>query len=134
MQILAPKGFLQVGGAVLVLVGILGFIGVLGPTADRSIFGAYWYFDNAENWAHLVLGIVGLIAALMLAANYQKMLVAVLGVIGVLIGLYSLFGPIPEGLGLLSAQLENPLDTILHLVVGCWALVAAFKKWSAPTN
>ena len=56
-----PKQFLVIGGIILLLVGILGFVGILGPTASDSIFGATWYFDNAENWAHAVLGIVALL-------------------------------------------------------------------------
>lgn len=115
-----PKQFLQIGGAVLVLVGILGLVGVIGPTAEKSIFGSAWWFDNAENWAHLVLGVVGLAASFALAANLQKLLVLVLGVIGVLVGLWSLLGYTM----LLGANLENPADTVLHIVVGLWALAA----------
>ncbi|MBM3257330.1 MAG: hypothetical protein FJY98_03330 [Candidatus Liptonbacteria bacterium] len=118
-----PKQFLQIGGVVLVLVGILGFVGVLGPTADKSIFGEGWWFDNAENWAHLVIGIIALIAVYAIGAEAQKPLVVVVGVVAVLAGLYSIFQP-----ALLGANLENPADTILHLVVGVWALIAARGK------
>lgn len=119
-----PKQFLQIGGVVLVLVGILGFVGVIGPMAEQSIFGAAWWFDNGENWAHLVLGIVGLIAAYTIGANAQRGLVIVLGVVGVLVGLYSLLGYA----NFLGANLENPADSLLHLVVGAWALWAAWRK------
>lgn len=116
-----PKQFLQIGGVVLAVVGVLGFIGVIGPTPDKSIFGEAWWFDNGENWAHLLLGVVGFAAAFILPANYQKLLVRVLGIVGVLIGLYSLvIGP-----NFLGANLENPLDTLLHLAVGGWALLAS---------
>mgnify|MGYP001587882777 CR=1 FL=1 len=118
-----PKQFLQIGGVVLVLIGVLGFVGVIGPTSDQSIFGSVWWFDNAENWAHLVLGIVGLGAAYVLGANLQRPLVMLLGIIGVLVGLYSLVYP-----NLLGANLENPADTLLHIVVGAWALWASWKK------
>lgn len=118
-----PKQFLQIGGVVLVLVGILGFLGLIGPTPEASLFGNAWWFDNAENWAHLLLGIVGLIAAYWFPAQIQKPLVVVLGVVGVLIGLYSIFTP-----KFLGANLENPADTLLHLVVGIWALVSGLKK------
>jgi ABC-type transport system involved in cytochrome c biogenesis permease subunit len=123
VKLVNPKQFLVIGGIVLAVVGILGFINILGPTADASIFGSAWWFDNGENWAHLVLGIVGLLAAFTLPAGAQKSLVALLGIIGVLVGLYSLFSP-----NFLGANLENPADTILHLAVGAWALYAAYGK------
>lgn len=117
------KQFLQIGGAVLVLVGILGFVGVIGPTPGQSIFGSSWWFDNGENWAHTVLGVVGLLAAYTFPANLQKPLVMLLGVVGVLVGAYSLFiGP-----AFLGANLENPADTVLHFAVGAWALWASMK-------
>lgn len=125
-----PKQFLQIGGVVLVIVGILGFIGVIGPTAERSLLGQAWWFDNAENWAHLVIGIVALIAAYVLPANAQKGLVVIVGIVGVLVGLYSLFGY----QNLLGANLENPLDSLLHLAVGAWALWAAWRRAPQMTS
>lgn len=119
-----PKQFLQIGGVVLVLIGLLGFFKVLGPDASSSIFGSSWWFDNAENWAHLVLGVVALVAAFVFPANTQKPLVVAVGVLGLLAGLYSAFGEV----NLLGANLENPADTVLHLVVGAWALWAGLKK------
>ena len=119
-----PKQFLLIGGLVLVVVGILGFIGVLGPTAEDSIFGDPWWFDNGENWAHLVIGVVGVLAAYTIGAGSQRGLVMLLGIVGVLIGLYSLL--VSEAF--LGANLENPADSILHLVVGAWALYASRGK------
>ncbi len=119
-----PKQFLIWGGIILIVVGVLGFIGVIGPTVEQSIFGANWWFDNPENWAHLLLGVVGLIAAFVLPAMAQKGLVLVLGVVGVLVGIYSL----AISTNFLGANLENPLDTILHLAVGAWALWASSGK------
>jgi len=34
-SVLTPQGFLTVGGVVLVLLGVLGFIGVIGPTPEQ---------------------------------------------------------------------------------------------------
>ena len=121
-----PKQFLLVGGGILIAVGILGLVGVIGPTADQSLFGETWWFDNPENWAHLVIGVVGLIAAFAFPAGAQRQLVMILGIVGVLVGIYGLFSE-----NLLGANLENPADTILHVVVGLWALLASMKK-SAP--
>jgi len=112
-----PKMFLQVGGVVLLLVGILGFVGIIGPTPAKSIFGQAWYFDNPENWAHTVLGIVGILASFVLARDLQKYLTLTLGVVGLIVGLYGfLVGPT-----LFGANLENPADNILHLAVSAWA-------------
>lgn len=122
-----PKQFLQIGGAVLVLIAILGFVGVIGPTPDKSIFGPNWWFDNGENWAHLVLGVVGIISSFALSGEMQRLLVKVLGIVGVLVGLYSLV----IGTNFLGANLENPADTLLHLAVGAWALLAARGKKAA---
>lgn len=122
MYLITPKGFLTVGGVVLVLVGLLGWV-LIGPTAENSIFGQNWWFDNGENVAHLLIGVVGLIAAFALPEDPQKWLVGVLGVVGVLIGIWSIFNP-----DFLGANLENPADTILHLVVGVWALASAMGK------
>ena len=117
-----PKQFLLFAGVILVIVGILGFFGIIGPTADKSLFGATWWFDNIENWAHLVVGIVGILGSFILPSGVQKPLVILLGVVVVIVGIYSIFNP-----NLLGANLENPADTALHIVVGLWALVAGAK-------
>ena len=111
----------MIGGIILLLVGVVGFFGIIGPTAADSIFGDAWWFDNGENWAHTILGVVALILAFALPAMAQKWVVVLLGIIGVLIGIYSIFTQ-----SFLGANLENPADTILHLVIGVWALLAAF--------
>lgn len=88
-----------------------------------SIFGDFWWFDNAENVAHTVLGVVGLAAAFVLSRDMQKTLVLLLGVLGILVGLYNFVSP-----SLLGANLESPADLLLHLVVGAWALYAALGQ------
>ena len=120
------KQFLQLGGVVLIVVGVLGFIGVIGPEAKDSIFGDDWWFDNGENWAHTLLGVVGVAAGFALKDNLQRPLVLLLGVVGVLFGIYSLFESNFAG-----TNLENPLDTVLHFAVGAWALFAAMNKRGA---
>lgn len=109
----------MIGGVVLVVVALAGFFGVSGPTPDSSIFGSFWYFDNAENWAHLVLGVVALVVAYALGADLQGWVTLLVGVVGVLVALYN-FGYS----NLLGAELQNPADLVLHLVVGVWALYA----------
>lgn len=108
----------------LFIVGLLGFFGVIGPTTESSIFGSFWWFDNAENWAHLVLGIVAIAASFVLGDSLQRGLVLVVGVLGILVGLYSVLGETM----LLGATLQNPADTALHIIVGAWALWASYRS------
>ena len=115
------RQFLKLGGLVLVIVGILGFIpGIIGPTPSQSIFGSTWYFDNYENGAHVVLGVVGILAGYYLPVIWQRYLAGLVAIIALFAGLFSIAGSAE----LLGANLENPLDTILHLVIGAWAAVA----------
>src|SRR3989304_5698268 len=102
-SLFTAKGFLQIGGAVLLLVGILGYVGIIGPTAADSIFGDAWWFDNAENLAHTVLGVVGILASFVLPMGLQKTLVLLLGLVGILVAGYNL-----TSTTLLGANLENP--------------------------
>jgi len=123
---LNPKQFLVWGGVILVVVGVLGFF-LIGPTAEQSIFGSGWWFDNAENWTHIVIGVVALLAAYTLPAAAQKTLAMVVGAVAVLIGLYSFI----ISQSFLGANLENPADSLLHVVVGAWALYASMSKGSS---
>lgn len=118
-----PKSFLTLGGLVLMLVAALGFWGVIGPTPEASLFGEAWWFDNAENWAHLVIGIVGLAVAMWGNAMMQKWVTVLVGLFALVVTVSGYLTP-----GFLGANLENPADSILHLVVGVWAL------WSAKND
>ncbi len=117
---LTPKSFLQIGGGVLVLVGLLGFFNVIGPTPEQSIFHGTWWFDNGENWAHLVLGVVGLLASYTLGKDMQRNLVLLLALLALFFGLYNFFST-----SFLGANLESPADLILHLAIAVWA----FFSW-----
>lgn len=100
MNILTPKGLLTVGGIILVVVGVLGFF-LIGPTAERSIFGAAWWFDNAENWARVVLGIVALpIAYDLKDAATQKWVTTIVGLVALLVGICA--SSIPSSSGRVS--------------------------------
>lgn len=129
-----PKQFLTIGGVVLLLVGILGYVGIIGPDGATSIFGQVWFFDNTENLAHTILGIAGLASLYILPTMYQKYLVILLGIIGLVFGLISLMGPVTEGVNVMGAQLQNPADTILHFAVGAWALFSALNKNAGQSN
>ena len=118
------RKFLIFAGFALVIIALLGFFGIIGPTPDKSIFGSSWWFDNGENWVHLVVGLFALFATQVLSVHAQKYLAMLLGIFGILIGLYG----IVLGNNFLGANLENPMDSILHFVLGAWALWASRGK------
>ena len=116
-----PNTFLKVGGVVLVLLGLVGLFALNNASATP-----FFWLDSGENYAHLVLGVVALIAAFSLGEGMQKQLTVLVGVVALLFGIWGFFlgSNIPNFYGL--SNLENPADNVLHLVVGVWALVSAF--------
>ena len=118
-----PKQFLQFGGAILVVLGVVGLLPIFTEANTP-----WFYLDNGENIAHIGLGVVAIAAAYLLTdAALQKWLVAVVGVVALFFGIYGFVvagQPDPNTFGL--ANLESPADNLLHLVVGAWALYAAF--------
>ena len=116
-----PKAFLKWGGLVLLVLGVLGFV-----WPDPQLYPTF-YLDDAENWAHLILGLVALAAASwMTSRQSQKWLVGLVGLIALYFGVWGFVvsgGQEPNYAGV--ANLET-LDNIVHLVVAVWALWAAF--------
>ena len=131
MNILTPRGFLLYGGIILVLVAVLGYMGLIGPTPEQSLFGMMWYFTDLENLAHIIFGVVALLAFYMLKdAMMTKTLVILVGIVAalaVVIGLMVGGSAAPNAtLYGISGNLENPMDTVLHVVVAVWAFYAGF--------
>ena len=112
-----PRQFLMIGGVVLVVLGLYGFF---VPQTE----GSFFWLDSQENWAHLILGVVALIAVKALKNNEaQRKLVLLVGILALIATLSGFF----FGENFLGANLENPADNILHLVVGIWAILAVRK-------
>jgi hypothetical protein len=114
-----PRQFLQTGGAILIVLGVVGY---LVPMVGTLITFSPW-----ENHAHTVLGVVALIAVQLFSGDIQKWLVALVGVVALYFGVIGFMvagGAAPNYYGIV--QLDNPVDNLLHLVVGAWALFAAF--------
>ena len=119
--------FLRYGGGVLLLVGIVGYLGILNNVNFFSL-------DAGENLAHVGLGVIGLAAGFGLKdAMIHRVLTGVVGVTALIFGLIGWFlssgGALTNGVfanpnfyGL--ANLESPADNLLHLFVAAWAIWA----------
>jgi uncharacterized membrane protein HdeD (DUF308 family) len=123
--------FLIVGGAVLLLLGIVGYLNVFTESGTPD----FW-LDNGENLAHTVLGIVALAAVFVPGLNtalapYYRAIVALVGVLALFFAVYGFLQPAGSGANPNTfgvANLENPSDNLLHLVVGVVAIAAAWMK------
>lgn len=127
--------FLRIGGAVLLLVGLVGVIGILNNVDFFSL-------DTGENVAHIGLGVIGLAAGFGLKDRMiHRGLTAVVGITALIFGLLGWFLPSggalsngafanPNFLGL--ANLESPSDNLLHLFVAAWAIWAMMGDSKMP--
>ncbi len=124
-MLLSPTTFLRLGGAVLLALGIIGFTGV---TNNVEFFN----LDAGENVAHTVLGIVALAAGYGVKSpelhRWLVALVALVAVFTVIAGFFLPAGSFAKGNVFGVANLENPADNLLHLVVGIWGLAAAYTN------
>lgn len=138
MNPLNPKGFLMAGGVILVLVAVLGYLGLIGPTPEQSLFGSMWYFTDLENLVHLLFGIVALAAFYLLKdemlTKWLVILVGVVAALAVVVGFMVGASPFPNvALAGIPGNLENPMDIILHVVVAVWAFYAGLVGSKSKT-
>lgn len=126
MSYFTPRMFLIAGGAVLLLLGIVGFLDIFTLKAYPA-----FYLDSAENVAHVGLGVIALAAVYLpglnsMLAPYYRWIVVLVGVIALFFGLYGFVvggAAAPNTFGL--SNLETS-DNIIHLVVAAWAFASAW--------
>jgi hypothetical protein len=120
-----PRMFLIVGGVVLLLLGVVGFLGIF----TKAAVPAFW-LDSGENVAHVGLGLIALAAVYVPGLNtalapYYRWIVLLVGVIALFFGVYGfVVANNAEPNTFCLANLEFA-DNILHLVVAAWAFASA---------
>jgi len=127
-NLFTPKGFLTYGGAILLILGLIGLFALNSVTATPA-----FYLDNGENVAHIGLGLIALAIVFVPGLNtafapYYRWIVILLGIVSLFFAVYGFYvggNASPNTFGV--SNLESPLDDILHLVVGAWALYAAWR-------
>ena len=88
--VFTPRGFLVVGGAVLLVLGIVGFLNIFTSSAFSLTAG--------DNFAHVVLGLVALAAVFVPGLNtalepYYRWLVILVGAIALFFGVHGFIIP-----------------------------------------
>jgi hypothetical protein len=130
-MLFTPKGFLMVGGAVLLVLGLIGFV-TLNGSATQSALGSFFWLDNSENVAHTALGIVALAAVYVPGLNttlqpYYRWIVILVALIALFFGVYGfLVAGDASGKNTFGVANLELGDNLLHLVVFAWAAAAAF--------
>lgn len=108
------QAYLIILATVLIVVGELGFGGVIGPTQFHSPWHGSWYFDMVENIGHTLVGLILFYVAFKETAHVKRTFVLLSSIAGTLAGLYSLL----IANKILGANFQNPADTIFHLAIG----------------
>jgi hypothetical protein len=105
-----------------------------GPTPATSVLSDNLWFDQTENVAHLLFGVVALAAYFFLKDDvYTKWLVWLIFLVAAattVTGFLNAGAAVPniDIFGLAKTNLENPSDNVLHLVVAAWAGLVGFKS------
>jgi len=117
------KGYALVVGAVLLLVGILGFI-----KGTDEFMGLH--FNLTHNLIHTLSGIVGIAAGMSKSAGAPKTFAQIFGVVYTLVALAG-FAGVPA---FVTTTLDlNPLYNIIHLAVGLLGILAGFVPMKQAT-
>jgi hypothetical protein len=112
-------------GAVLALVGVLGFILPLAP--DGNLLGIF-AIDPLHNVVHLLSGIVGLAAGFAAGSRYARMYALVFGLVYALVTVVGFI----MGTSVLGLITVNVADNFLHLLIAISALGVYFAS-STPS-
>lgn len=111
------RNFLVWMGYIAIILGILGFIHVLGPTPQNSIFGSYWWMSSQVGLIYIVGGIVSLFTAYAMPESIIQIVTFGIAVVAFFIGLYGLFWA-PR---VFSVPLEGVIGNLINFLIGIWA-------------
>jgi len=118
MEAKMSKNFLIWIGYIGIILGILGFIHVLGPTPQNSIFGSYWWMSSQINLIYIIGGIVSLFTAYVLSESIVQIVTYGIAILAFFGGLYGLFwAP-----AVFSVPLEGVIGNLITFLIGVWAL------------
>jgi Domain of unknown function (DUF4383) len=119
------KLYAQVLGAVLLLVGILGFVPGLAP--DNNLLGIF-AIDGLHNVIHILSGVVGLAAGFASSGRYARLYALVFGIVYAVVTIVGFI----QGTTVLGLIPVNLADNLLHTLIALSALGVYFAS-STPS-
>jgi hypothetical protein len=132
-SVFTPRGFLTWGGAMLLLLGVLGYLGVL----SRSTTPQLW-LDDTEKVVLTVLGVGSLAITIIPGISsvfqpFHRWIVVLLGLAALFFAVYGFYvaGDTSGRNTFGVANLESPVEVLLFLAIAGWALVAG---WGTPRS
>ena len=126
-----PRLFLSAGGSILLLLGVVGYANLFTEGGSPT----FW-LDPAENALHGGLALLALGALFVPGLNrwlvpHQPVIVALIAVVLTFLGVIGFALPAGSSahLNLFGvANLESPVDNLLHLVVGIVAAASVIVR------
>ena len=119
---MSPKLFLQIGGAIFLVLGLIGFI---APT----LFGDLIVLSDTQNIVHVVLGIGALILGSIEWAGVEKRWTALaLALIALFYGIMGfIWSENPFNVTGLT-DFEDPVDNVLYILIAIWGFATLFVQ------
>ena len=120
------KVYAQVLGAVLLLVGILGFVPAL--VTNGNLLGIF-AIDGPHNIVHILSGVVGLAAGFAAGSRYARLYALVFGIVYAVVTIVGFI----QGTTVLGIIPINLADNLLHTAIAISALGVYFAS-STPST
>lgn len=115
--------YLKFGGLILVVLAVLGAAGILGPTADQSIFGQGWWMGYSEIVIYGLLGIADMVVAHKASSLIQYRMVLIIGFLSLLMAGHTFIVRQP----VVWAEFQIPGDLTFFLFFAIWGIATSAK-------
>ena len=119
---MSPQLFLQIGGGLFLLLGLLGFV------VPNMLDGLVQLSDQ-QNIVHVILGLASLILGFVPWAGLEKRWAAlVIALIALFFGIMGFVWSENPFNALGMTDLEDPIDNIVYILIGLWGIATMFIK------
>jgi hypothetical protein len=110
--------FLATYGIAMLVIALLGYVGLLGPTSARSIFHQFWWYTQDMSLAYGIIGLIALVGAYFFSYFFQLILVLLVSLPGLAAGLLFI-----SQVSLAAQANTSAGDALLHLAQGVGVLL-----------